>query len=150
MLFSSSGGKNSHSVKVLIGLKFAIRLKIIFLINHIKAGKYRNDANYFSANLILLTVLKNNFFNAIISLLSHGRLMTSGGQKSESASAIKQESIMTKFINRFLKDEEGATAIEYGLIAALIAVAIIAALQAVATSLSTNFSEVSSNLDAAA
>ncbi len=56
---------------------------------------------------------------------------------------------MTKFINRFLKDEEGATAIEYGLIAALIAVAIIAALQAVATSLSNNFSDISSSLDAA-
>ncbi len=56
---------------------------------------------------------------------------------------------MTKFINRFFKDEEGATAIEYGLIAALIAVAIIAALQAVATSLSNNFSDISSSLDAA-
>ncbi|ARU04360.1 Flp family type IVb pilin [Comamonas serinivorans] len=34
---------------------------------------------------------------------------------------------MTKFITNFLKDEEGATAIEYGLIAGLIAVAIIVA-----------------------
>ena len=33
---------------------------------------------------------------------------------------------MTKFFNRFAKDESGATAIEYGLIAALIAVVIIA------------------------
>jgi pilus assembly protein Flp/PilA len=32
---------------------------------------------------------------------------------------------MTKFMNRFLKDESGATAIEYGLIVALIAVVII-------------------------
>ena len=32
---------------------------------------------------------------------------------------------MSKFVTRFLKDESGATAIEYGLIAALIAVAII-------------------------
>ena len=32
---------------------------------------------------------------------------------------------MTKFVTRFLKDESGATAIEYGLIAALIAVVII-------------------------
>ncbi len=56
---------------------------------------------------------------------------------------------MNKLINRFVKDEEGATAIEYGLIAALIATAIIAALQGVATSLSTNFSEISSDLDAA-
>ncbi|MGV6800362.1 MAG: Flp family type IVb pilin [bacterium] len=56
---------------------------------------------------------------------------------------------MTNLINRFVKDEEGATAIEYGLIAALIAVAVIGALQAVATSLSTNFSEISSSMDAA-
>lgn len=57
---------------------------------------------------------------------------------------------MTKLINRFVRDEEGATAIEYGLIAALIAVAIIAALRGVATSISTNFSDISSNLDSAA
>ncbi|MBA4808453.1 Flp family type IVb pilin [Brevundimonas sp.] len=35
---------------------------------------------------------------------------------------------MTKFVSRFAKDESGATAIEYGLIAALIAVVIITAL----------------------
>ena len=35
---------------------------------------------------------------------------------------------MTKFISRFAQDESGATAIEYGLIAALIAVVIITAL----------------------
>ena len=38
---------------------------------------------------------------------------------------------MSKFINRFIKDESGATAIEYGLIAALIAVVIIAATHAI-------------------
>ena len=37
---------------------------------------------------------------------------------------------MTKFISRFAKDESGATAIEYGLIAALMAVAIITCLTA--------------------
>jgi pilus assembly protein Flp/PilA len=35
---------------------------------------------------------------------------------------------MTKFISRFAKDESGATAIEYGLIAALVAVVLITAL----------------------
>jgi pilus assembly protein Flp/PilA len=44
---------------------------------------------------------------------------------------------MNKFITRFLKDESGATAIEYGLIAAGIAVVIIAAVTAVGTNLST-------------
>ena len=37
---------------------------------------------------------------------------------------------MTKFMTRFVRDESGATAIEYGLIAALMAVAIIAAMAA--------------------
>lgn len=52
---------------------------------------------------------------------------------------------MQKLI-RILKDESGATAIEYGLIAALIAVVIIAALATVGTKLSTTFSKVASNL----
>jgi pilus assembly protein Flp/PilA len=43
---------------------------------------------------------------------------------------------MNKFISRFLRDESGATAIEYGLIAAGIAVVIIAAVTAVGTNLS--------------
>ncbi|MFT3998518.1 MAG: Flp family type IVb pilin [Asticcacaulis sp.] len=46
---------------------------------------------------------------------------------------------MTKFFNRFLKDESGATAIEYGLIAALIAVALIVVIGAVGTNLKTQF-----------
>ena len=50
---------------------------------------------------------------------------------------------------RFFNDESGVTAIEYGLIAALIAIAIIAALTALGDSLSSNFDEVASNLDGA-
>ncbi|HOP19131.1 MAG TPA: Flp family type IVb pilin [Parvularculaceae bacterium] len=53
---------------------------------------------------------------------------------------------MTKMITKFFKDEDGATAIEYGLIAALIAVAIIAMVKAVGTNLSTTFSEINSAL----
>ena len=56
---------------------------------------------------------------------------------------------MTKFVTRFLKDESGATAIEYGLIAALIAVVLVGALGAVGTSLDTTFKGISSKLDAA-
>jgi pilus assembly protein Flp/PilA len=48
----------------------------------------------------------------------------------------------------FLKDEEGVTAIEYGLIAALIAVAIIVGVTAVGTSVNSTFTEVSTKLDA--
>ncbi|MBL0948822.1 Flp family type IVb pilin [Brevundimonas sp.] len=49
---------------------------------------------------------------------------------------------MTKFIARFAKDESGATAIEYGLIAALIAVVIISAVTALGTTIKTKFNEV--------
>lgn len=48
--------------------------------------------------------------------------------------------------SRFVRDESGATAIEYGLIAALIAVVIISAISLVGTNLSTTFSTISGNL----
>jgi len=57
---------------------------------------------------------------------------------------------MTKFISRFVKDESGATAIEYGLIAALIAVVIIGAVQLVGTNLKATFTAISGNLGGAA
>ena len=47
---------------------------------------------------------------------------------------------------RFMKDESGATAIEYGLIASLIAVAAIAAMATIGSKLNTTFSNVGSNL----
>jgi pilus assembly protein Flp/PilA len=53
---------------------------------------------------------------------------------------------MTKLALRFLKDDAGATAIEYGLIAAGISVAIIAVVQGLGTKLNTTFSTVSSAL----
>jgi len=53
---------------------------------------------------------------------------------------------MDKSLIAFLKDESGATAIEYGLIAALIAVVIITGVTAVGTSLSTTFTTVSGSL----
>jgi len=53
-------------------------------------------------------------------------------------------------IRNFLKNNKGATAIEYGLIAALIAVASITAMKAVSTSLTGTFNNVSSSLSSAA
>ncbi|HXC54269.1 MAG TPA: Flp family type IVb pilin [Rhizomicrobium sp.] len=53
---------------------------------------------------------------------------------------------MNKLFARFVRDESGATAIEYGLIAALIAVVIIGAVQVVGTNLSTTFTTVSSKI----
>ncbi len=52
-------------------------------------------------------------------------------------------------LRKFIQDESGATAIEYGLIAALIAVAIIAAVRVVATELNSTFTEVSDELSSA-
>jgi len=51
-----------------------------------------------------------------------------------------------KFVSRFLKDESGATAIEYGLIAALISVVIITGATAIGTSLNSTFGNVSNKL----
>jgi pilus assembly protein Flp/PilA len=51
-----------------------------------------------------------------------------------------------KLINRILKDEAGATAIEYGLIAALIAVAAITAMGSLGNSLSNTFNYVSNQM----
>jgi pilus assembly protein Flp/PilA len=54
-----------------------------------------------------------------------------------------------KFINKLVRDEAGATAIEYGLIAALIAVAAITAMQGLGTQLKGTFSSVSGCLQSA-
>jgi pilus assembly protein Flp/PilA len=51
-----------------------------------------------------------------------------------------------KFINKLVRDEAGATAIEYGLIAALIAVAAIAAMQGLGNQLSSTFGTVSDKM----
>jgi pilus assembly protein Flp/PilA len=53
---------------------------------------------------------------------------------------------MKKLVRRFLNDDSGATAIEYGLIAAGISVAIIAAVNTIGTNLNTTFSSISSQL----
>jgi len=47
-----------------------------------------------------------------------------------------------KFLNKLRRDEEGATAIEYGLIAALIAVAAIVAMEGLGSQLSTTFTTI--------
>jgi pilus assembly protein Flp/PilA len=54
---------------------------------------------------------------------------------------------MTKLFARFVKNESGATAIEYGLIAALIALAIMVGAGAVGNSLDDKFQGIASTLD---
>ena len=56
---------------------------------------------------------------------------------------------MRKLVHRFAKDEAGVTAIEYGLIAALVAVVIIGALQILGTELDTTFTSVSNAMQGA-
>ena len=51
------------------------------------------------------------------------------------------------YLRKLIRDGKGATAIEYGLIAALIAVAAIAAMQGLGTSLQTTFNNVSSGMN---
>jgi pilus assembly protein Flp/PilA len=53
---------------------------------------------------------------------------------------------MSRFVTRFLKDESGATAIEYGLIAALIAVVIIGAVTSVGSKVQSTFTSVAAAL----
>lgn len=52
-------------------------------------------------------------------------------------------------LKKFVRDESGATAIEYGLIAALIAVAAITAMQSLGNNLSSTFTTVSNSLQTA-
>jgi len=53
---------------------------------------------------------------------------------------------MINFVKRFVKDESGATAIEYGLIAAGISVAIISVVYGIGTKLTATFTSISSQL----
>ena len=53
---------------------------------------------------------------------------------------------MKTILNRFISDESGATAIEYGLIAGLIAIAIIASARTLGTNLGLRFTAVANNL----
>ena len=53
---------------------------------------------------------------------------------------------MSKFVSRFVKDESGATAIEYGLIVALIAVVIISAVTTLGTNLNSKFNTVATKI----
>jgi len=57
---------------------------------------------------------------------------------------------MSKLFSRFLKDESGATAIEYGLIAALISVAIITGATTLGGALNNTFANISTKMNATA
>ena len=53
---------------------------------------------------------------------------------------------MARFVSRFIQNESGATAIEYGLIVALISVVIITAVSTIGTNLNAKFTKISTSL----
>ena len=63
-----------------------------------------------------------------------GRVNSNGGE-------------MIRYIQRFLRDQSGATAIEYGLIAGLISVVIVAVLTSIGTKLNVKFQRISTGLN---
>jgi pilus assembly protein Flp/PilA len=71
-----------------------------------------------------------------------------GGMAIEAAPRVadQEETMMNKLVKRFAKDESGATAIEYGLIAALISVVIIGVLSLIGTNLNTKFNQIATQL----
>lgn len=80
--------------------------------------------------------------------------MSKGGPASNDQLAVinrslEKENAMTKFITKFVNDESGATAIEYGLIAALIAVVIISAVTLLGTTIRDKFTAVTDGMLAA-
>ncbi|MFT5584188.1 MAG: pilus assembly protein Flp/PilA [Cognaticolwellia sp.] len=79
---------------------------------------------------------------------SKGTALTQASPERNQSSRIAAQEF--KMIKAFINDESGATAIEYGLIAGLVAVAIIAALTALGGSLDTLFSNVASTVNTAA
>lgn len=79
-------------------------------------------------------------------ILRLGVKRAAGSPRQLLARSIYRGIIMTKFVSRFIKNESGATAIEYGLIAALIAVAIITVVGTLGGQLKTAFDNVSNGL----
>jgi pilus assembly protein Flp/PilA len=69
------------------------------------------------------------------------------GQQRRQPRVDRKELQMKSLVSRFVKDESGATAIEYGLIAAGISVAIIAVVQGLGSKLKTTFTSVSNALN---
>jgi pilus assembly protein Flp/PilA len=71
---------------------------------------------------------------------------TKGGTLGSNETVTQVGTVMTSIIKAFFKDESGATAIEYGLIAAGISVAIITAVNGLGTKINSNFQNISSSL----
>jgi pilus assembly protein Flp/PilA len=73
--------------------------------------------------------------------------MASAMNNSRTQGPTKKGIVMVSLLKGFVKDESGATAIEYGLIAAGISVAIIAVVQGLGTKLKSTFTSVQNALN---
>jgi pilus assembly protein Flp/PilA len=82
-------------------------------------------------------------FNLVCSNLG---LKGGAARRCHMACACQKESPMKKFLKKFRKGESGATAIEYGLIAALIAVVLISSLTRLGTNMGTRFNSVGNSV----
>jgi len=69
-----------------------------------------------------------------------------GGEPDAVKSSIQTECKMSKLVS-FVKDESGATAIEYGLIAAATGLALVATMPAIKSALTTTFTTIGTNLN---
>ena len=85
----------------------------------------------------------NGFSTTNVEIVARPAACTQVG--SNLCTSVSGDREMTKFL-KLLKNIEGATAIEYGLIAALIAVAAIGAMQGIGNKLNTTFNNVSNSL----
>ena len=107
-----------------------------------------------------LTVLQNtteerlfrNRINCAAILADYGEAWSNGGRHSEQANQGFDSHVdimelpMKSLLARFVKDESGATAIEYALIASGIGIAIIAAVNSLGTAISNKFGSISTSL----
>jgi pilus assembly protein Flp/PilA len=96
----------------------------------------RVSSNRLTASQVLIGTV------ATIQMAPNGRLIELRQPRVD----LKEPTTMKTLLSRFVKDESGATAIEYGLIAAGISVAIIAVVNGLGTKLNTTFSSISSQL----
>src|ERR1700691_6796530 len=93
-------------------------------------------------DLIFLVVLRP----LLIREFTYPHLLTPMTLRARGFIRSKGANFMSQLVTRFWKEESGATAIEYGLIAAGISVAIIAAVNGIGTKLNTSFGSISTQL----
>jgi pilus assembly protein Flp/PilA len=73
-------------------------------------------------------------------------MLSSSSTALDRYNATLQEACLKRIFSKFLSDQSGATAIEYGLIAAGIALAIIAVVNGIGSNLNTQFNSINSSL----